>query len=127
MIKDSELRIGNFYNHVDVGQITLSAQGVNHFVNSNSIEGISLTKEWLERFKFSLVKASDSPFLNCGMDYWVKNAVVLFFNESPPENTYLLGFAECRFGVYQCVTRQWIREVHELQNAYSIWTGQEIE
>jgi hypothetical protein len=93
--------------------------------NSDALQPVTLTKEWLLRLDFNLVE--ESPFPLIKLPYYVKNGICLFFNESPPENTWLIGWADKRFdNGYQVTTGRWIHYVHELQNIHFAITGNEL-
>lgn len=89
-------------------------------------EGIELTPEWLIKFGFEKRHSDWSPF-EIKMNYWVHECLCLFYNESPPKNTYLVGYADLRMGVYSVVTHRWINTVHDLQNIFHSFRGRELE
>ena len=126
-MRASELRIGNWVDNAGTPRQIEDAEellDVETFKQFGTYSPLPLTSEWLERFGFALVK--ESPFEGLKMKYWVNNRVCLFFNESEPFNTYLLGFADQRFGKYSVVTGDWIYHVHTLQNAFYAFTGTEL-
>jgi hypothetical protein len=88
------------------------------------MDGIPITQGYLLKYGFSLIE--ESPFQDMKMKYWVKEGLCLFFNESPPFNTYLVGFADQRFGKYSIVTGEWIKYVHTLQNTFYAFRGKEM-
>jgi hypothetical protein len=133
-----ELRIGNFVTYKDYGTSTivrLDSEGFCSILPCNwtgpigkvlqEIEPIDLTEDWLKKFGFK--KIEESPFTeDISLKYWVNNRVCLFFNESPPEDTWLIGWADQRFGKYSVVTGRWIHHVHELMNIHFALTGEEL-
>lgn len=133
-MKASELKIGNLVNRLgrmtqvlamqQSEQVDYVSTPLSGAVTINQIEPIPLTEEWLLKFGFTLVE--ESPFEEIKMKYWVRNRICLFFNESEPFNTYLLGFADQRFGKYSVVTGNWIEYVHTIQNAFHSLTGEEL-
>lgn len=109
----------NFFTVSEVGDTMkiYDAAGETHYFYIDDLEPIPLTEEWLIRFGF--VKHDQGLFENIQMSYWAKDAVLLFFNGSLPENTYLLGFGFNDINQkYYAATMCWINSVHELQNAY---------
>lgn len=123
-MRETELRIGNIvYIKSKNKQCTiLSGSEID---NAEDMEGILLTEELLKRFGFTLVE--QSPFETITLKYWVKNRICLFFNESPPENTWLVGWADQRFGKYSVATGEWITDVHTIQNIFHALTGKELK
>ena len=140
-MKAQELRIGNLVN--DPGKNGFGAMRVESILSGtlrvylhtldneylgdfalNAIEPIPLTSEWLERFGFTFIK--ESVIENLKMSYWAKDALLLFVNESPPENTYLVGYGFNIGGNYYAATNRWIDTVHELQNVYHAYRGSEL-
>lgn len=134
MIQPQELRIGNYVNRLgEITQILAIQKGeqtsyvstrLSGAVTINQIDPISLSEEWFKKFDFKLVE--ESPFEDIKLKYWVKNRICLFFNDSPPYNVYLLGFADQRFGKYSVVTGDWIEHVHVLQNAFYALNNEEL-
>ena len=88
------------------------------------MEPIPLDESWLLRFGFT---KCESGFDNIDLPYWVKNGVCLFYNESPPENTYLIGQGFSYENLYYAARNRWIDSVHELMNIYFAITGEELE
>lgn len=134
-IRAEELRIGNLVQH-EIGVCTvnmLRGQDIGLYDEAlellgttlKRVSGIPLTEEWLVRFGFSLIE-TDIPFERPKMKYWVNDGICLFFNESPPDNTWLVGFADCYFGKYSVVTTDWIYYVHTIQNIYHATKGREL-
>jgi len=127
-LKASELRIGNWIQDKDgilkvlsINDIsgtelwckTLDGKGFRTvYMNAEPVE---LTEERLEKWDF---KKMPPLFENISLPYWVKDSVCLFFNESPPENTYLTGYGFTHKGVYYAATQEWIKYAHEIQNFY---------
>lgn len=82
---------------------------------------IKLTKTEIENLGFRKVEAKDSPFQYFqDMPYYVKDSVILFFNEGDyNENSFLLGYGEMRQGVYFAVSIRWISTLGELHEGYT--------
>lgn len=124
-----ELRIGNIVNDPDGFQLTVTELGENVLGSEDSlhredqVSGIPLTDDWLMRAGF---EKCEPAFENCINPYWAKNAVVLFFTETPPENTFLLATGFTHDGKYYASTTRWITSVHELQNYYFACKGEEL-
>jgi hypothetical protein len=87
-------------------------------------EPIPLTEDWLIRFGFE--KLPGGNIVNCSLPYWAKDALLLFFNESPPYNTYLIGYGFNIADQYYAATHRWINSVHELQNVYKEYRNSEL-
>ena len=133
MIKPNELRLGNYvkypFHELQVCQLFVdSFQGM--YVGGRgcymyeSCDGIPLTSEWLLKFGFE--KKPKNTFKNIALPYYCLNGVCLFFNESPPDNTYLIGYGFNHGSDYYVATARWIDSVHELQNYYYALTGEEL-
>ena len=84
---------------------------------------MKLTPAWLLRNGFLL---KEGIFENIVLPYYCRNSVCLFFNGSPPENTFLLGYGFVFDGKYYCATFQWIDTVEPLEVAYPILTGKNL-
>lgn len=97
-----------------------------HGVWLDKCSPIPLTEEWLIKFGFQKVEKEDN-FDNINLKYWAKDGLLLFFNDSPPYNTYLAGWGCMRNGKYYVATGQWIDTVHQLQNQYHAFRGTELE
>lgn len=135
---ERELRLGNLILN-DQGLVSEVSEVNNRVVYSDvdgvhSLviypKGIELTSDWLDKFGFE--KISLPQFKNIKLNYWAKDAVLLFYNESPPYNTYLIGVGDyiSNFdgtGEYIAITKRWITNVHDLQNWFYQWTGRELE
>lgn len=82
---------------------------------------IKLTKKEIEKLGFRLVQAKDSPFQYFhNMPYYVKDAVILFFNNDCEDGGgFLLAYGEMREGVYFAVKIRWISTVGELHEGYT--------
>jgi hypothetical protein len=84
-----------------------------------------LSKGLLIDYDFKHIAESDNPFEICKLPYFVKDAVALFYNNpiiESNENKFLIGFLECRFGIYNVVTFRWISTFGELQDIYEMLT-----
>lgn len=88
------------------------------------LRGLPLTEEWL--LKFGVTKHEGNALKNISLPYWALDAVCLFFNGSPPENTYLVGVGFNVGPDYYAATTRWINTVHELQNFYYQAKGSEL-
>lgn len=89
-----------------------------------------LNKGLLLDFGFKQINESENPFEICKMPYFVKDAVILFYNNpviESDENNFLIGFAECGFDVYNVVTFRWITTFGELQDIYELLTLKKLE
>lgn len=139
VMKASELRIGNYVGRADLGNREdrieiIIALGEKKATTSgpvkvvceyDALKPIPLTEEWLLKFGFM---DQDSVFQNSVNRYFAKNAVVLSYPCTPPENTYLpgIGFThESKYFVGHA--KHWIQYVHQLQNLYFAFTGNELE
>ena len=135
MIKPNELRLknyvstpaGNIYKIDAITETEVKARLLSSpmpvILNCSSLRGIPLTSEWLLKFGF---KKSEPAFDNIELPYWVKKGVCLFFNSSPPENTYLIGQGYSYENIYYAARIRWIYNVHELQNIYYALTSEEL-
>lgn len=86
---------------------------------------IELSEEWLsDKAGFKLIENPEIE--NVKLKYWAKDALLLFFNESAPFNTYLVGYGFTHEGKYYAATHRWISKVHELQNVYREYRGNEL-
>ena len=139
-MKAEEYRIGNILNYYigsSVKQGIITGLSTNKIVidhntsfnltsefDKRRIIQIELTEEWLLKFKFKNVGIWEEF-----MPYYVKDGVLLFFNEHRTEyelSDYLSGYGEMRQGKYYCTTFKWINSVHQLQNLYFALTGEEL-
>lgn len=129
-----ELRLGNlvWQNYTDMVEevdqrVTMISADRIHLeevsVEPKWIQPIKLTEEWLLRMGF---EKQGPIFEDMNNPYWVKNGVVLFFNESQPEYKWKIGFAEMRNGKYYATASRWIDKIHEVQNAYYAFLGTEL-
>lgn len=136
-IKPQDLRLGNLLirptinpdnatetinivmpvTHVDIRDAVLYGKNWN-------AEPIELSEEWLDRAGFK--KLEGGNIVNCSLPYWAKDALLLFFNESPPYNTYLVGYGFNIGDQYYAATHRWINSVHELQNVYKEYRNTEL-
>lgn len=91
----------------------------------SKIDESPLTEENLIKLGFK--KCGKSPFENLELDYWAKDAVLLFYNSSPPYNTYKAGYGEMRWGKYYAVTFRWINKVYQAKEIYEAITGEELK
>lgn len=135
-MKANELRIGNYVNEILSGVKQVEAIEILAMVQcevaktpAKFIVPITLTEEWLLKFGFE--KHDGNQFKNNTLAYWVKDGVCLFFNESPPENTYLICMGDFISdfkggGEYVAIGRNWITCVHTLQNFFYANTGKEL-
>ena len=85
-----------------------------------------LTREHLESLGF--IFNEESPFENIKMSYYVKDSVLLFFNEGEyNKNSFLIGYGEHSFGIYNAVTFRWISTKEQLHEIYKAIKGTEIK
>lgn len=84
-----------------------------------------ITKELLEEWDFSHV--NKGKFENIKLKYFVKNGVSLFYNDSPPNNTYFVGYGFMFDGKYYASTFRWISDPKDLKEIYESITGKPIE
>lgn len=128
MIKQNELRIGNYVQWSDEPGVYVPWMHGHWLGTFNENypfpEPIPLTSEWL--LKFGFTKVNTHSFENIKLKYYCKDAVCLFFNGSPPENTYLTGHGFNLGMEYYASTAKWIDSVHELMNYYYAITGKEL-
>lgn len=129
----AELRIGN---KLKIGSsiITVSELYEDEFktpeegtisYGHRQLSGLPITEELLLKAGFEK-NHRKGIFKNINNNYWVNNCVCLFYTETPPENTYLLGYGFMYDGEYYASTSQWIHYFHELQNAFRVFTGKEL-
>lgn len=86
-----------------------------------------LSAEILEAVGFKKVSIEESPFKDRNMPYYVKDGVLLFYNEGEwNKNSYYIGYGEMRMGVYGAVAFRWIKTLHELSKVYNAITGNTI-
>lgn len=79
-----------------------------------------LSVDYLLSVGFVLVDNKD-VFENYSMPYYVKNGVILFFNEPINEfndTSFLIGFANQHFNKYSVVCLRWISTITELKQIY---------
>lgn len=133
MIKPNELRLSNYVllngTYVTIKSISenrceILQKTKRSACNYDEIEGIPLTSEWLLKFGFE--KKPKNTFKNIVLPYYCLNGVCLFFNESPPDNTYLMGYGFNHGSDYYVATARWVDSAHELQNYYYALTGEEL-
>lgn len=90
---------------------------------STITEGI-ITEDYLKSVGFKLVTIEFSPFVEFRkMPYYVKDAVLLFFNERKVvdqiyNQSFLIGYGSCEFGRYHAVTFRWIDKICELHKFF---------
>lgn len=145
MIKPEELRIGNKVKStgllngriLTVENVTgrgtlLDQKRVVFFLEEKNVgdfcedlEPIPLTEELLVKAGFEYV-VNDGSFENISLDYWAKDALLLFTNGSEPKEAYLFGYGNGYFGKYFVITGRWIYNLHDLQNVYHAWKGTEL-
>ncbi len=127
------MRIGNYLQDAKGRLCRVESMGLDGGMKAPSTIGgitslpnspIPLTEDWLIKLGFE--KREESPFEECKLPHFVKNRIFLFFNSSPPEETYLVGWGDHRFGKYSLVTGDWINSVDRLQNIYHALTGKEL-
>ena len=84
-----------------------------------------ITKELLEEWDFSHV--DNGKFENIKLKYYAKNSVLLFYNDSPPYNTYFIGYGFMFNGKYYASTFRWISDPKDLKGIYESITGKLIK
>lgn len=124
-LKASDLRIGNYV--LKDGKLKelkiCGLMDVESFPSHFSCA--PLTKNRLLRYGFT--KHEESSFENIKLSYWAKDCVLLFFNETPPINTYLIGYGFNIGDRYYASTSRWISSEHELQNYYHCNRGIDLQ
>ena len=86
-----------------------------------------LSAALLSEYDFKLVEAEDSLFEDYKMPYYCKDAVILLFNKGEGnENSFYIGYGECRFGKYSVVPFRWIHTEKELLEIYKAVKGCEL-
>lgn len=94
---------------------------------SDKIKRIHLDKDIILSLGFKLISKEDSPFKDFDMPYYVKDKVVLFFNDGyHNDGIYLISFAEQRNSKYNAVAIRWIRYVDELVRVYDVMTNMSL-
>lgn len=89
-----------------------------------------ISKELLKALDFKLCKPKF--FENIDLPYYAKDNVLLFFNNSPPNDTFLVGHGFMHKGKYDegvkyyASTMRWINKPKELEEFYSVITGNGI-
>jgi hypothetical protein len=151
-INPKELRIGNFITStvytrkvraptammeivtLDVFETALMRPGENAaqqdaFVDMSysELEPVRLTADLLERAGFKLV----DEVMASGIDgikgpFYAKDSLLLWSNGSEPKDSYLVYYASGEFGKYRAVYGRWINSLHDLQNTFYSWRGQEL-
>jgi len=84
-----------------------------------------LSHEVLTNLGFDLVE--NSEFENISMPYYAKNSIVLFFNNSEPINTYLIGYGFTHANVLYASTFRWIEDTKDLIEIYESITKKDIK
>ena len=85
---------------------------------------LKLDKLMLDKLGFREIPIEENPFKYLQMPYFVKDSVLLFYNEGEiNKNDFLLGYGEMREGVYHAVGIKWIHTVGELQDFYQVVKG----
>lgn len=126
-----ELRIGNyiqyFGNVVQVEGIVNESNGFGlqlnggdfASINSNSLEHIPLTEEWLLRFGF-VKEVEYKKKINFSRFHLFQINASNSYNDN--ENEFKVNFYQSK----QCVELCRIKHVHQLQNLYFALTGEEL-
>lgn len=86
-----------------------------------------LSAKFLESKGFKLIESK--PFDNFNMPYYVKDSVILFFNEPVTDwnkNSFLVGYGEMYDGKYFAVGFRWINNQEDLLEIYKSVTGNKI-
>jgi|DEB0MinimDraft_10_1074344.scaffolds.fasta_scaffold03054_9 hypothetical protein len=119
-MKASELRIGNWVYISNVGEVQVEGvdYGIMHNIHryeEDSVVGIPLTEEWLEKFGFEKVTDKDNVY---GRHFYRLNQVDIFWDLDDG------GWLPFGFNVSNSVDFCY---VHQLQNLYFALTGEELE
>lgn len=83
-----------------------------------------LSKKYLLSKGFKLHKGNS--FINCILPYYAKDAVLLFFNDSPPENIYLIGYRISEKEGYYAANFRWIDKPKQLEEIYKAIIGKKL-
>lgn len=67
-----------------------------------------------------------NAFENCALPYYAKDAVLLFFNSSPPDDTYLVGYGLLNKDKYYAATFRWVDKIEEVNEIYKAVTGRDL-
>jgi hypothetical protein len=122
MIKSNDLRIGNWVYYTHTAKCPMQVIGLrNNWVSldfaekrEDEVNPIPLTEKLLERLKFKEYIGTISSDLN--LSVYIKNK-------------FLIGLTDEFWLLNQCDNNYYIRKikyVHELQNAYYVITGKEL-
>jgi hypothetical protein len=66
-------------------------------------------------------------FSNIKMRYWAKDAILLFYNESQSEYSWLIGYGYSTFGGnYHAATFRWIDQEQDLRDIYKAILNKEL-
>ena len=80
-----------------------------------------ITEDLLKKLGFK--KKEGNVFENNALPYWVKEGVVLLFNETD-KNSYLLGIAQSTYeGKYFVATFYWVSVFHAVKQLYRLYTN----
>lgn len=95
--------------------------------STSTIGKALLSAALLSEYGFKHVKVEDCPFESYKMPYWCKDGVILLYNEGEGnENSFYIGYGECRFGKYTVVPFRWIHYENELLEIYKAIRGIEL-
>lgn len=114
-IKPEELRIGNYYNHVEAGVIKLEPDWISYFAKyPELINGIPLTEDWLIKAGFEPCE-DDPDVLYYKKGYFAVNS---FMDHSKVWLRYS--------GRHNGDIQTEVKYVHQLQNLYWCLCGEEL-
>lgn len=112
MIKENELRIGNWINPEKPYQVNANTfQDV--FNGEFDQDGIPLTEEWLLKFGFE----------KTGVFWFSKKVWINELNINIKHRAYTIGSVNGDEALFECEN---IDYVHQLQNLYFALTGEEL-
>jgi hypothetical protein len=138
-IKSNEVRRGNLvmYNGTIETVYSITESGCSFFryktkngcvTNSyvwNAIEGIFLTEEWLNKFRFSFGGSLNYRFIT--IDITATTESYLFCNDPKSNGDFIYGICITELdGIELSIPLPHIKHVHELQNLYFSLMGVEI-
>lgn len=128
-METTELRLGNYILNPAGYQVQVTHLSFDEDFTEmiKHHKGIALTPEWLTRLGFKLVdETMGSGIEGIKGPYYAHEALLLWSNGSEPKNAYMVHYGHGLFGKYTAVQGRWIRSVHELQNVFHAWKGQEL-
>lgn len=94
-------------------------------VNIEKQKNTPLTPEILADYGFAQ-HSDGNAFVNINNPYWAKDNLLLFYTDTPPHNTYLVGHGFTHNGVYFASSMQWIDNLYQFHQAYDVITGKQL-